>query len=219
MAVNVAGNAGVNLEVATSATGFRAAHFTGKPQDPGSLGAYAMGSNNGTTAFGAGAQTDIELYQFRWTSSNVAIIRSVRASFAASVAFAAGQIKMDLFVARSFTAAGTGGGTLTITGNNGKKRTSFGTTVVGEIRTATTAALGAGTKTLDSTPLVSVVTASTAIGNPFGANPITLWSRDTSDEYPITLAQNEGLVVRMSWPATGTPFFGWTTEWCELASF
>ena len=80
MAVNVAGNAGVNLEVATSATGFRAAHFTGKPQDPGSLGAYAMGSNNGTTAFGAGAQTDIELYQFRWTSSNVAIIRRYAAS-------------------------------------------------------------------------------------------------------------------------------------------
>src|SRR5262245_38552579 len=191
MAVNVAGNAGVNAEVGTSATGFRALHVTGKPQDPGSLGSYSAGSNNGTTAFTGGAQTDIEIYQFRWTSANVGMIRSVRSSLGASVAFAAGQIKLDLFVARSFTAAGTGGGTLTITGNNMKKRTSFGTTVMGEIRTATTAALGAGTKTLDSTPISSFVTASTAIGNPFGTSTIDLWRRDTSDEYPITLAQNE----------------------------
>jgi hypothetical protein len=34
-----------------------------------------------------------------------------------------------------------------------------------------------------------------------------LYSRNTSDNYPIVFAQNEGFVIQASVPATGTWFF------------
>src|SRR5215831_7255845 len=148
MAVIIAGaTTSTGAEVETNT---RALRVTQRPQDPGALGAYTLGIDNGATVITAGLAADSEVWQFRWTdATRLAIIRGVYISAGSVTAFAAGRCKFDLYWASSWTVAGTGGGTATITGRNAKKRTSFGTTLLGEVRCITTTALGAGTKTLD----------------------------------------------------------------------
>lgn len=223
MAINVGGySVNTGLEVETNT---RAARITERPLDVVALneerGSYTLGMDNGGTAITAGAQTDQEIFQFRWTDGLVcAAIRSFRVNFGSSVAWGAsvGQFKLALFFASAWTAAGTGGTTATITGRNCRKRTSFNTTVLGEARISTTGVLTAGTKTLDTTPLAVIQSSVTTGVGPMFANQamISEWQRDSADEYPIVLGFNEGLVLRTTYPATGTPFFGVQVEWFEL---
>jgi hypothetical protein len=220
MAIIVGGfSDGTGAEVETTHRALRAINW---PYDVVALneerGSYSLGMDNGNTVITAGAQTDQEIFQFRWVDPlSVAAVRSFKLNFGTQIAFVAGKFKLDLFFASAWTAAGTGGTTATVTGRNLRKRTSFATTVLGEARIATTAVLGAGTKTLDTQPLATISAAApTVIGPIFvGQSMLAELNRDTSDEYPVVLGFNEGLVVRTTYPATGTPFFGFQVEWIE----
>lgn len=123
-------------------------------------------------------------------------------------------------MARSFTAAGTGGGTATITTNNAKLKTSFPTTAVGEIRVATTAALGAGTKTLDAQPVGMGLGSITVTAGDVILPPTVIYDAmcDT-DQYPIILSANEGLIIRATVPATGTWTGGFSIVWDEYDGY
>src|SRR5437773_5572848 len=151
MGIQIQGNGGTIAEV--DGTTFRAARVTARPVDYGALGHYKASVITGSMAAGLGA--DSEILQFRWTDATrlADITRLTLDGMYASTPFAAGQIRLYATIARSFSAAGSGGNTVTLTGNNQKRRTSMGTSLVGEIRSASTAALGAGTKTLDSAPI------------------------------------------------------------------
>ena len=216
MAVLEGGTTGSLAEVEANVLALRTVSL---PRDVGVLGAYAASSTNGATVMTAGLAANSEILQFRWTdATRVATIRSVRFDMGSVVAFVAGQLLISLTIARAFTVAGSGGAALVMTGNNNKKRTTFGTSLVGEIRGATTAALGAGTKTLDANPLGSFSFAAPTTVGPIITNQY-LWTRDTSDECPLILAANEGLVVRATVPGTGTWYFGVDIEWTEHAVF
>ena len=225
MAIQQQGFSGVISEVESS---FRALRATGRPLDHGSLGHYRLGMTSGTVA--AALTANSELFQFRWTdATRLCAVQKVLISAGANVAAtAAGLVNLDLVIARSWSAAGTGGTAATITGNNAKTRTNMGTTLLGEARCATTAALGAGTKTLDSQ----------AIGNVFigiGTGAITVSHRlqlvDKIDmmeidadmsTHPVVLAQNEGLVIRngaTAWPAAMTWGFSVTVVWAEVTAY
>jgi hypothetical protein len=197
------------------------------PLDHGARGHYRMAVVTGDIAAGAGAAA--EFVQFRWTSATIlaAILDVEVTGMRASTAFAAGAIDITATIARSFTVAGTGGGAATITGNNGKARTSHATTALGELRTATTAALGAGTKTLDAQPIGNIITHSSA--GPNAATPIIgsiylpktkLIDADVSDgAHPVLLAQNEGLIIRATVPATGVWNLGLSIVWAEVETY
>lgn len=210
-------------------TGFRAIRITPRPMDHGSLGHYKASVITGSMAAGLGA--DSEILQFRWTdATRFAVITKITLDgMLASTAFAAGQIRLYATVARAFSAAGTGGNTLTITGNNQKMRTSMGTTLLGELRSASTAALGAGTKTLDAGSIGQVNTHSAqfgiatpvigSVGPACGPN-VDLFIPDSgAGEHPLILATNEGVVVRATVPATGVWVLGMTIRWAEVAAF
>ena len=226
MAIQVQGSSGNIPEVDTS---FKALRASGRPLDHGSLGHYRLGMTSGTIA--AALAANGELFQFRWTdATRLCVVQKVLISAGANVAAtAAGLVNLDLVIARSWSAAGTGGTAATITGNNQKNRTTgMGTTLLGEARCASTAALGAGTKTLDSQ----------AIGNVFvgvGTGAITTSHRlqlvDKIDlmeidadmsTHPVVLAQNEGLVIKNGatiWPAAMTWGFSVTVVWAEVAAY
>lgn len=226
MGIQIQGNGGTIAEV--DGTTFRAQRVTGRPLDHGALGHYRLSMTTGT--IGAALAANGELFQFRWTdATRLAVVQKVLISAGANVAAsAAGLVNLDCAIARGFTVAGTGGATATITGNNQKDRTSMGTTLLGEARIATTAALGAGTKTLDAQ----------GVGNVFvgiGTGAITVSQRlqlidkidlveidaDTS-QHPIVLAQNEGIVIKngaTAWPAAMTWGMSVTIVWAELAAF
>ena len=192
-----------------------------KPAHFGSLGIYSAAVNSGTMA--AGLSADSEILQFRWTSSAaVCLIHRVILDGVdgSATAFTAGFGRVYATVARSFSAAGTGGNTATITTNNGKLRTTMGTTLLGELRSSSTAALGAGTKTLDALSIGQVsLTFGTAASVRYLPTPTPLFDKQETDGYPLVLAANEGLIIRATVPATGTWQWGVTIGWSEVASF
>jgi hypothetical protein len=191
MAIQTQGFGGVVDEV-ESAT--KARRTTGYPMDPGAAGAFSLSQDNGTTAMAAGLAAGSEIFQMRYTGTGVVILRSVRFSMGSVAAFVAGRLLVELLFARSWTVDGSGGLSATLTSPGGKKRTSFGAGIfggAGAIRTAQTATLTAGTKTLDPHPLGSVAT---------GA--------------PTTV----GPIVRATVPGTGTWYFNVQVEWAEKAA-
>ena len=66
-------------------------------------------------------------------------------------------MQIDVIKSTAWTAAGTGGTAVTLSAGN-KMRTSMGSSLVasGDMRIATTAALGAGTKTLESNSMCAL---------------------------------------------------------------
>lgn len=204
-------------------------HIVAKPQ-PYTVGGNPVYGHYQTTvttgAMAAAARTDDEILQFRWTdTTRLCLIQRVQLTgFRATTAFAAGAIDFKMTRATAWTAAGTGGGTVTLTSPELKLRvSSMGASLVQEIRVATTAALGAGTKTLDTGNLGHVLTHSSAgydIAAPIIGNellPATdLFRANVADgEHWLVLEDNEGFVVRVTCPNTGVWNLGMSIRWCE----
>lgn len=218
MAIQLQGNSGTVAEV--DGTNYRAMRTTLRPLDYGTLGSYRVSGLSGTMA--AGLAANAEVFQFRWVdATRLCVVTSVLwdGLSGSATAFAAGFAKVDMVVARSWTADGSGGTTLTLAGNNQKMRSSMNTTLIGGSRIASTAALSAGTKTLDTQ---AVGQYSAAIGTATSTQWIPqfdLFHADPGGESPLILSQNEGFVVRATVPATGTWQFGVTVCWTELTAY
>lgn len=218
MAIQVQGNNGTVAEV--DGTVYRAMRTTLRPIDYGAYGSYRMSLLSGTMA--AGLAANAEIFQFRWSdASRLCVVSAITFDglSGSATAFAAGFGKVDAVIARSWTADGSGGSAATLTANNNKRRTSMGPTLLGAARIASTAALTAGTKTLDTHAIGQYSAA-------FGTATSTQWIPQTQlfhqvggVESPLILAQNEGFVVRATVPATGTWQFGVTVCWTEVESY
>lgn len=226
MAIQIQGNSGVVAEV--DGTTFRALRVTNRPINYGSLGYYRAGAISGTIAAALAANS--EVFQFRWPdATNLALVYKVQVSAGANVAATAAAItSLRMTAARSWSAAGSGGTRLTLTGNNCKLRTSMGTTLVNDAGIASTGALTAGTKTLDTTDLgvVSIGIMTGAITTVVSGNLISrgdgiLYDADGEGFHPLTLAQNEGFVIRSGviFPAAMTWQLGVDVVWAEAAAF
>lgn len=218
-----------------------AARAQPRPPDVGALGEYQVSVNTGTIAAGLGGGS--EVFQFRWgDATRTCIVRrvSLLATHVAT-AFTAGAFTLDMIKSTAWSVNGTGGTALVpfAVAKTGAKRTSFGATLTTDMRIATTAALGAGTKTLDTVPvsqakgwipptginfvffpMVSpMLTAAPAVTGTAtnGVTPGDLWS-DREQRWPLTFVTNEGFSIRATVPATGTWALTVEMEWAELLS-
>jgi len=201
-------------------------HVLAKPQAYGTLGHYRWGALSGLIPAALAANS--EILQFRWSdATRLCIINSIKISAAVSTTFfAAGvPLQISLTKATAWTAVGTGG-TRPAVAATLKKRSSMGSSLLGanDIGVATTAALGAGTKTLEATPMGVVVAAGpiTASLNGTIILPGTpLWDSNSADgEHPLLLVQNEGFAIRsIAVPATGTWMFAINIDWAEVTIF
>jgi hypothetical protein len=131
---------------------------------------FSEGAVSGQMA--AGLAAGAEIFQFRWApgaGARKARILCVQMSAAVdTTGFTAGAASFDMAVARAWTANGTGGTVVTPTSNSNKLRTSQVPSLFsagGEIRIASTAALTAGTKTVDANPINSMVGGAGAAGS------------------------------------------------------
>jgi hypothetical protein len=223
VAIQIQGNGGVVADV--DGTTFRALRVTGRPINYGSLGIYSAGAVTGTMAAALAANS--EIYQFRWPdATNLAVVYRVQISAGLNVAASAAAISsFRMAAARNWTAAGSGGTRLTLTGNNAKLRTSMGTSLVNDAGISTTAALTVGTKTLDTTDLATVAvnigTGAITVGVNTTFCDATLFDATAGMVMPLVLAQNEGFVVRngVIFPAAMTWGGAITTLWAEVAAF
>lgn len=229
MAVIEGPNSAALAEV--GATAFSALHITPKPlASSATLGSYRLAATTGTlaAALAAGGQ----LFYLRWTdATRFFVLHRFKASFQPLTLFTAATLTdfgFDLMKATAVS-AGAGGtdlGALVKT----KMRTSMGASLLdtaGLMRISTTAALTALT-TLDATSIAQSL-GDTQRVNPAAATEEQLVNDPTlsyvadlgSGEYPLTLAQNEGLVLRNRtvWPAAGTGIVQVELAWSEVAAF
>lgn len=187
------------------------------------LGHYAVAVKTGAIA--AGMSDNGQLFHFRWTDTdNLALVYEISVTgMYATTAFAAGAIDIKATKVRAWTAVGSGGTALTLTTDEAQLRTNMDTSLVGDARIATTAALTTGTQTLDTQDLGIITTHSS--GGVGAATPIIgsiylprtdLFNADlVAGEYPLVLSANEGFVVRAVVPGTGVWTLGLLVKWAE----
>jgi hypothetical protein len=218
MPIQLQGNGGVVAEV--DGTGYRAQRVSLRPLDVGALGHYRASHLSGTMA--AGLAANAAVFQFRWGDATrlCVVERFVLDGMAGSAtAFAAGFAKFDLMVARGYSAQAASGTAVSLTGNNAKSRTSFGSSLVTLAQGSATAALTAGTHTLDAQPIGQI---SFGIGVVVSVNylgQVILMGEDAPMRHPLVLATNEGLVLRATVPGTGTWQFGCSVQWSEVTAY
>lgn len=197
-----------------------------KPIEYTTFGHYSLGITTGIIP--AALTANSEIFQFRWTdATRLCIIRKIRISASVTTTFfAAGvPVQIDLVKATSWSGQGTGGTAVTISATL-KKRSSMGSSLVatGDIRSATTAALGAGTKTLEANSLQNIVAAgpiTASLNGTIIAPGTILWQSEVGDgEHPLVLVQNEGFIIRsVAVPATGTWQASFQVDWAEVAAY
>lgn len=211
MAIQVQGNGGTVAEVDAT---FRANRVTIRP--PEIIGWYAIGGSSGAMTGVAAAGN---VFSFRNTGSNLIMVRRVQVGFITTTAFTTAQgLAFGLLKATAFSASDSGGTALYTAGAN-KHRTAFtNITSAPDIRIGSTAALTAGTKTLETVPLGVAGGSSTAVGT---SMPITaLLSHDAGD-YPLILAQNEGFIITndIAQGAAGVIRLHVNVEFAEAAAY
>jgi hypothetical protein len=224
MALQIQGNGGTVAEV--QGTTFRSVTVSPKPLEYTTFGHYSWGALSGVVPAALAANS--EILQFQWTdASRVCVINKITMSAAVTTTFFAAGVPLQfaLLKATAWTAVGTGG-TRPAVAAQLKKRTSMGSSLLAanNIGVITTAALGAGTKTLETTPMVSWLAAGPITASLYGpiiSAQTVLFKSETGDGgHPLALVQNEGFVVTaVAVPATGTWQCAFTVEWAEVATY
>lgn len=184
----------------------------------GLLGAYSKSMTSGTIAASLAANSPV--FAFRYGGTGIAVIRRVNVSIAnTATAFVAGNGSLSMISARAFTASDTGGTAGTLTGNNGKLRTSLATTAVSQIMIANTGTNSAGTRTLDTDPMASIALGFTTTAGSQILGNTALYEPSQAGDYPLELANNEGFVIQATVAGTGTWVLQVRVDWEEYSAF
>ncbi len=227
MPIQFQGNTGVVAEV--DGTTFRAQRATNRPVDYGALGIYQISVVTGTLAAALAAAAQV--FQFKWTdATRLAVILGIRTRFLPLTPFTAATLtdhtSFDAVMVRSY-AAGGGGTTLTLTGNNAKLRTSMASSLA-TINVSTTAALTLAT-TLDAQPFAQSIRKGNRVNPAAATEEVIMPAMDGMEfspdvgrgQHPLVLAQNEGFVIRNRtvWPAAGTGILLIECTWAEVTAY
>lgn len=180
------------------------------------IGVYSLNGNVAYTATTANG----EILSFRWgDATRLCVLLRVRVQVVCTAFTTAGLVERQLIIQRANTVADTAGTAFVLTGNNNKRRTSFGTSLVSDVRIG--GFLTAGTRTLDANPVASAIGWMAAIGNVIGTAgvPATLYDISSTD-YPIVFAQNEGFLVRLGAAETASTRQTFVSiDWAEVNAF
>jgi len=204
-------------------------HVTSGPLPVGNGGAYRLSMQSGTMAASLGANA--EIFQFRYVTgaSRVCLVHGISISSAMNVAAtAAALLAYRATIARAWTAAGSGGARASLIGNLQKLRTGHATSEVNDAGISTTAALTAGTKTLDTQDIGSVafsaLTGAITVTTDGILVPKTNLLGDFGGTlaFPLVLGNQEGFVIRAganAHPAGMTWTFAVDVAWSEVDGF
>jgi hypothetical protein len=216
MSTQIAGATVANIAEVEAAT--KALRVVLRPDDYGALGVYSLGGTSGVMA--AGLAGNAIVFGFRYSGSNVLLLKRVRLSMGGIVGFTAGVATFNMFIDRSFSVNHSGQTTLNPSGNSNKLRTSTmgaATSLLGAI--STTAALTTGTRTVDPNPCASLAAGASATAGTVIVPPGTILFEQRPGEYPLLFANNEGFEIQATVPATGTWTFSVDLACEELASY
>jgi len=207
---------GVDSTLLTVDPTMKAARVVIKPDEL--TGAFQLSVPTGAvTTLAAGAP----VFSFRWAPGTgaVCVVKRISVGFVCTTAFgAAQQMGLGVYAARSFSGSDSGQTAVVLTGNNNKYRTSLAGSAMTDVRVSGTAAITAGTRTLDANPLGTTYFWVPGVGT--SLTQTDLISYDAND-YPIVLANNEGLVItnQILMGATGVGNIIIGIEWFETAAY
>ncbi len=190
--------------------------------------AYRYAGFTGT--IGAALAANSEVLQFRFVSGakTYCIVDKILfdGSAVVAAATAAGPLGFMATVARAWTAAGSGGTRIAMTGDNLQMETSEPNSQVNDLGIATTGALTAGTKTLDANAIGQCIggvgtAALTALGTNTTLIPPQPLMDASAGGPPLILANQEGFVIRTTHagPASLTYVAGFTIVWREVTAY
>jgi hypothetical protein len=191
VAIQIQGNGAVVAEV--DGTTFRALRITARPFE--ALGFYALGAQTGIYS---GLPAASALFSARWgDATRLAVITKCAVIVnTTTAATAAGTVDRSLMIVRSHTVSDSAGTAITLTGNNQKKRTSYGTSLFTDMRIASTGGLTKGTGTEDAQAIGMVSKSTTATEGIGTTIPYTdLLDNDPVTYHPVVLVTNEGVRV------------------------
>ena len=186
-------------------------------------GGYRLAMYTGSVVAGLAAAAPI--FSCRWTSTSTRmIVQSIMLDFYVVTAYGTAQgIGNSLYFARNWTISDSGGTAIVTTQT---KDQALDTTMPqsqiwagsGDIRIATTAALTAGTRTLDDQALYSWLGSASAIGAASNNPDLVLGWMDATN--PLTFRQNEGFVITndILLGATGVIVWNIGFEWTEVST-
>ena len=165
---------------------------------------------------GVAAGTANLVWALRQLDTSLLLVRRIGWSWLTTTGYTAAQYQ-DFAVsgARSYTVSSSGGTAWSNASNNNKIRTSLAAPTSIDLRIATTAALTAGTYTADSN-VFGQQGCNNAAGTAGGYVPMTYVLDQGPGDYPLVLAQNEGIII---YPVTamGAAGVGTLTVTIEVA--
>lgn len=220
MAIQVQGQGGVVAEVDGST--FRAIRVTPRPLEYGAFGHYRLAT---TIALVVTQAANGTLFSWRWgDATRLGVLMMLRLeALQTAAATATIMPAYQIFIARGFTASDSVGTAINLTGNNMKKRTNMGTTLVTDIRkSAVAAGLTVGTRTLDAEPILEMLTQQTITTPNQQAYRKELPLQVETGDMPYVFAQNEGFIVRgptVVFGAAGTANLEVGVSWAECSSY
>jgi len=188
-----------------------------------STGEYEVNLQSSTMAAGLASGSDI--FQFRTNVAGKLFLVhrvSIWAVNQSTVFTGGGTFVFNMLQVRSWSANGSGGVAATLTGGNAKLRQSGQVPLLSAsgsgLRIADTAALTAGTRTVDAQGMRSIggSVSATAFA-PIVFPTVDLFNDD--GRYPLCLEQNTGFVVQATVPAAGTWSFGVSVRWEETGGY
>lgn len=235
MAVSIVGaqNTATAVEVEANTKAVRSTNrwdnFTNSAINGGHFGVSISLASQGTSPMAAGLAAAAPIISFRYFGNGACLVRRVLFGMSVNTTgFTAGSAQFNLFAARSFTAADTGGVTLlpgsTPSGTGGsqgdaQQLNSRSASAKVNLLASQTATLTAGTRTLDAQPLGSISVPVPATASAIIVPTTSPLLDQRLGEYPLVLANNEGWVVQATVPATGTWNFSFNCLWDELPSY
>jgi hypothetical protein len=228
------GTPGLGQELAIDPT-FLAARVAMRPLEYAAQG-LVLGHFRATVITGTTVSMGAKgiLSYLRWSSPQYAVIErlTLNSSYVASTITAGVVVDCAVYMRRGSTAVGSGGGAVTIGGNNQKMRGIMGSSLVSDMRVATTGPLTAPTNgTQDANPIGYTLTPSTFVttaptsGTPATSTlqiqPIDLYSWTALGAHPPVLQSGDDIefVEYTAGPVTGGIAFAMTYEWAEVVLF
>jgi len=195
-----------------------------QPFNPKGGGYYGISLKSGLIT-GVAAGSDLLQLRFHSVQGNNILkrfeLKFLKIDFICTTGFTGAQaVDFGVFVARAFSANGTGGNASQVPSAMQKHKTQYPNSEMvanGDLRIANTAALGVGTKTLDTYPFASVAgwgaaaTAGKVLSAPF--------QEEFGEHHvPIVLQDNEGLVIQniTAFGAAGVGNLYVDIEWMEV---
>lgn len=228
MDVNIKG-AGPNtsIEAQVDPT-YAAMRFSQRPIEYAATGAilgghFAIATMTGLMA--AGIATGAQVFQVRWVdpTGKFFLLKRFFIQCSTATGFAATTVgaPLELIIGHGASANGTGGGTVAPNSISNRMRQGMNTSAfasAGEIRIATTAALGAATgQALEPAAIASCMGAD---NRTLVSTPIMTLFDASAGNHPLFLNSGDTLVVRTVSPAaTGTWFMSATMEWVETVVY